>query len=1103
MSENKNITAIIINGIRFDIKPCWSQLGLSEGQLLAILSRDEYTPRLDSRPDSSTATYVDPLKEEPVAFHAGQCAIYPDSTAEGSVGLSLVKEVVTNDDGTVGVAWVHLTGVETALGVESERAKDAEDKLRADLSAEISRAKAAEQDISDIVDSEIVRSTNAHEKLAADITEEISRAKSQESAISGNLNTETTRAKEAEGTLSDSIAAETSRATQKESSLESAIAVINGEASTAGSISNSLKQAKDYTDSEVGKAKTAASTELADTIKSYATKTEVDNRIKGVVGAAPAALDTLEEIAQKLSDNDDAVSSIVTTLGNKSDKTHTHSNSTQSAAGFMSADDKKKLDGIAAGANAYTHPSTHEATIITQDSTHRFVSDTEKSTWNGKADAGHTHAAATQSANGFMSADDKKKLDGVTAGANAYTHPDSHSATMITQDATHRFVSDTEKSTWNSKAAGDHTHSQYLTAHQSLTNYTTLDGTQSITGSKTFTSPVVVSTTAMPLAAGKVTGLAAGTSRLYKDGLAISNPATANDLGWIRCLGTGESDTVLEIATGDDGGTGETIVFRGYNTSNAIAYSVEVPKKSGTVALTSDIPAIPTSLKNPNAVTFSAGTFSAQTYDGSAAKTVNVPTHTSHLTNNSGFLTAHQALDHINSLGRVTAVTDKSNISSGISMVEVYSNGYPCTYGNVIRAKGSTASGTGELLLGWSGTSGAVERVYYRNNRDSVTTFSEWRALAFTTDIPTSMAWGSITSKPTTLSGYGITDGITTATAASTYIPLSAKYNVTTKGALGWSDTSTDAARVLTSNTLAYWNGAYSGTSSNLAYCNQGAFGSMATKNASDYLPLSGGTMSNTNLVTNLNADLLDGVHNGDVTARYISYTNSSITSSSNDTTANWAGKPFLQWYSTTGQLTDQPSQYGLMLNITKGTEVSQLWFTKAGGNLYHRGGNASGWAHSWRAIIDSANIGSYNAGSATKLQTARTLTIGSTGKTFDGSGNVAWSLAEIGAAAASHTHSYAPLGSSKLTAVTSVPVANALYVAEISSSQSFKLASTPEAGREVHVIIKNTGSADIVVTLPTSGGYWSADDSITVKSGGYGEINAISDGTTVYLRSA
>lgn len=44
--------------------------------------------------------------------------------------------------------------------------------------------------------------------------------------------------------------------------------------------------------------------------------------------------------------------------------------------------------------------------------------------------------------------------------------------------------------------------------------------------------------------------------------------------------------------------------------------------------------------------------------------------------------------------------------------------------------------------------------------------------------------------------------------------------------------------------------------------------------------------------------------------------------------------------------------------------------------------------------------------GSAAKLTTARTVTIGSTGKTFDGSANVAWTVAEIGAAPASHVGS-------------------------------------------------------------------------------------------------
>lgn len=52
---------------------------------------------------------------------------------------------------------------------------------------------------------------------------------------------------------------------------------------------------------------------------------------------------------------------------------------------LMSASDKTKLNRITNNANNYTHPSTHGTSMITQDSSHRFVTDSEKSTWNGKA----------------------------------------------------------------------------------------------------------------------------------------------------------------------------------------------------------------------------------------------------------------------------------------------------------------------------------------------------------------------------------------------------------------------------------------------------------------------------------------------------------------------------------------------------------------------------------------------------------------------------------------------------------------------------------------------------------------------------------------------
>lgn len=97
------------------------------------------------------------------------------------------------------------------------------------------------------------------------------------------------------------------------------------------------------------------------------------------------------------------------------------------ANGLMSSGMVTKLDGIAVGANAYTHPSTHPATMITEDSTHRFTTDTEKAAWNGKAST----ALATTAANGLMSSGMVTKLNGIETGAKTYTHPATHPASMI------------------------------------------------------------------------------------------------------------------------------------------------------------------------------------------------------------------------------------------------------------------------------------------------------------------------------------------------------------------------------------------------------------------------------------------------------------------------------------------------------------------------------------------------------------------------------------------------------------------------------------------------------------------------------------------------
>jgi|GEM_PF-3140776 len=144
------------------------------------------------------------------------------------------------------------------------------------------------------------------------------------------------------------------------------------------------------------------------------------NKLAGI--AAGAQVNTVNSVAGKtgnvtltkadvgLSNLDNVQQAPITHVGAGGSA---HAAATTSTAGFMSAADKSKLDGIATGANNYVHPSSHPASMITQDANNRFVSDAEKSTWNAKAST----TVATTSANGLMSSSDKSKLDGIATGA--------------------------------------------------------------------------------------------------------------------------------------------------------------------------------------------------------------------------------------------------------------------------------------------------------------------------------------------------------------------------------------------------------------------------------------------------------------------------------------------------------------------------------------------------------------------------------------------------------------------------------------------------------------------------------------------------------------
>lgn len=105
-----------------------------------------------------------------------------------------------------------------------------------------------------------------------------------------------------------------------------------------------------------------------------------------------------------------------------------------------------------------------------------------------------------------------------------------------------------------------------------------------------------------------------------------------------------------------------------------------------------------TAAKVANTLTFAAGAFATKTYNGSAAVTVNIPTHTSHLTNNSGFWTGTRYWANI-------AVSTASSTSTQPTFNTCYTS-------NWFRSTGSTGWYSQTYGGGWYMTDSTWIRTY-------------------------------------------------------------------------------------------------------------------------------------------------------------------------------------------------------------------------------------------------------------------------------------------------------------------------------------------------------------------------------------------------------
>ena len=193
-----------------------------------------------------------------------------------------------------------------------------------------------------------------------------------------------------------------------------------------------------------------------------------------------------------------------------------------------------------------------------------------------------------------------------------------------------------------------------------------------------------------------------------------------------------------------------------------------------------------------------------------------------------------------------------------------------------------------------------------------------------------------------------------------------------------------------------------------------------------------------------------------------------SITTTTDDTTAKWGalGPGTISFYSTKSQLTDQPSQYGLVLNLNnKGAEVHQMWFTQASGDVYHRGGNSGGWSGTWRKFLDSSN---YNTYSPTLTGTGASGTWG-----ISISGNAATATSATSATKATQdgsgntiTSTYLKLSGGTMTGKISSSYASGTWINSANGSSAFNVTGTTYTGW----ISGNTKNGKMVIsTYPSS----------------------------------
>lgn len=312
-----------------------------------------------------------------------------------------------------------------------------------------------------------------------------------------------------------------------------------------------------------------------------------------------------------------------------------------------------------------------------------------------------------------------------------------------------------------------------LTQHQSLSNYVTLDTYQKIVGQKLFNT----SSNTIPLL------IARG----------------GNNESEVLKIGIDDHNAIFEYVNDE---TNNSFLFKLVNTDIANggegidANSSQVKfygDADGSVVIANKFMG-----QLDKTLTFAAGAFTAKTYNNSSAVTVNIPTHTSHLTNNSGFLTSRgyigttavqvdSAVQNLTGIGTVSMVgpltitgTTSDNAYIKFSRVKSSTDTYGLNYilapsgGFLCLGVGNNNSGSIVAMIDSSSV-----RPYTTNTKTLGTNSYKWNAV-YATTFYGALEGSASTLKIQTASGnvnYPIlfTTSTTASNGASIYIDSDSK----------------------------------------------------------------------------------------------------------------------------------------------------------------------------------------------------------------------------------------------------------------------------------------------------------------------------------------